>query len=263
MSTSSPETHVDPATEDDIVDVQSDAETETALVKVDPQWLAPREATSLSRWSRLGRFTHHIAADPEDSPAFAHLSAIASELRRKSGDATSCSIAVTSPGRGNGQGRTAIGLATIWARWKYPTLLVDVSSYRHSEISRMIDPEAPSLSDLIEAYENGHDLPAPQTMNAPLENLDVLSNLNHWSLAHLADTGRLAFLYATFRRRYRRVVWMLPPIGRTWSAAMMGRFVDHVVAATRRGVGDRRPVIRLADQLRDMGHNPLQLVWHT
>lgn len=236
--------------------------TNKAIVVVEARWLvAPdRSARAIRRVGRLGAWAKRAAVAPEDSVLYAHLARVASELRRQVGS-DSISVGITSTGPHDRQGITALGLATIWARWERSTILVEVGN-RHSETGRTIPHTHPSLADVVQAIRDNRGLPAPQPLSSALDRLDVLADLEGTSLGRLADAGMLDRLDHALRQRYERIVWSLPAVNPTWSPSMLASVIDRFIISARRGYADQRSIRTLAALLAEMNLPPLQLMWH-
>lgn len=251
-------------------------ESSTGLVHVQPRWVIRREPPSrpvvVSR--KVRRWVDDFSDLERDSDFLAAVEQIAASLSRHgddpASDQSSCSLALTSTGPDDRQALTAIALGSVWARWRCPTIIVELGGSR-GELGRLIRSTRPTLTDIVVALEMGHDLPAPQPISSTTDNLECVASLGRYSLARIADTGLLPRLHRALARRYRRIIWNLPPIDRTWSSSMFDSCADAFVVSLRRGRSTVAPLRRLAAQLRDdtiraaadSRHAPsLQVIWH-
>ncbi|MBL1216107.1 MAG: hypothetical protein D8M59_01280 [Planctomycetes bacterium] len=233
------------------------------ILPAEPGWMSRRPATepALTRQKRgkgtIRRLARRLAGGDDSSEAMTALARVAADLRRTT-DRASVSVAVTSTGPGNRIELTAIGLATLWARWEHNTLLLDAAGLTPvSAISRT------SLDELAEALARGSDLPAPPLLTSALERLEVIATTSAASLARLSETGQLAFLMEALRSRYERIVWALPPVGSAgWAVCLADGIIDQVILSACRGKANRARIADAATQLAASGKPPLQLFWH-
>lgn len=241
---------------------RSGGQAGTAAVKsVEPKW-------------RMRRMTSRVARAPFESRSLAAFSRIAADLKTEAvarqifltggglpPGAETVGVAITGTGRGNQQDFTAVAFGTLWARWGYPTLIIDLAG-GHGAVGASFNGTSPTLTQIVQGIERGSDLPAPQRMLQNLEQLDVVADSGAFSLARLADSGLLLHLAAAVSQRYRRVVWSLPAIDGTWSARMLSPVVERFIVSARRGCACGRSIDALAREAADSGARPIQLVWY-
>jgi len=248
---------------------QAELKTDTSSTRrlaptEDLKWLTRRSnshAAMVGSKFGLRAWARHLAVAPEESLTFSRLSRVAADLKKQTSRNT-VSIGVTSPGPGNHHSETAIGLATLWARWDHYTVLIDVGG-KSTKLGRSIRRTTPSIADLIDALHYGRALPAPQLLTSALDRLDTLVDLDGTSLARLGESGTLSLLASALRQRYHRIVWSLPPLHTsTWSVSLMSEVIDHFIVSARRAKADRRPIERLARDISEQQLPPVQLVWH-
>jgi len=186
---------------------------------------------------------------------------VALRLRPAAGQ-TCCAIGLTAPSRrGNRQAMTAVSLATLYARWGHATVLVELGG-RQSETGKWIRRTVPSIADIVTAIECQQALPVPQPLSTVLPNLDVVADVGRFSVGQLADSGRLAQLHKALSQRYQRILWSLPVMGPTWSAAAMAGFVDRFVLTVRRGRASARSIEQFAGLIEQCHCDALQGVWY-
>ena len=228
----------------------------------EPSWgvMVTNEPPRPARCGRYGGLAHRLAVAPEDSAPLNRVADFALRLRIEP-SRPSFAVGLTSMGRCQGQAATAIAWATLWARWGYATLLIDVAG-RQSELGRSLRHTVPHVGDVATAIECDRPLPIPQPMTAEMLNLDVLSGLGRTSLTRMADSGLLARLGDCLRERYQRVVWSLPPATSVGLPLMLRGVVDRLVLTIARGRARRDAVEALARRVVDAGHPPLGMVWH-
>ncbi len=238
------------------------------IVHVTNHWLAPTGGTTAAIASKiggggLGRFARRIALSSERSLGMARFGRFATRLAEFSHKDETLSIGITSTGRHNRQGLTAIGLATTWARWGHPTLLV-LADGAHNGRPRSLRHTKPDLADLTEAIARGRLLPVPQPLTTVLDRLEVVSDTElGCSLARFADGGWINHLSDAFANRYTRVIWSLPAVDDSWSCSMFDGVLDVFVMSLRHGKAKKKPINRFAEEVRKLGSvPPIQVIWH-
>lgn len=240
---------------------------------------APKAPRPVEPRLHVRRMTRRLGKAAVDSPVFSALARIASDLKAEvvavpphytlaegalAPGSEVVSAAVTCAGRASRQDFTALGLATLWARWGYPTLLIEIGAGR-CPLGCGLKPTAPSLAHLIECIEQGRSLPAPQRLSSAIELLDVLADGPRSAgagLARLADTGLLFHLNAAVRQRYRRIVWSLPSIDGSWSPRMLAGSVDRILVSARSGYSSGDLIENLAHEAAQAHMRPIQLFWY-
>lgn len=237
---------------------------------LEPKWLTQRENPVAhlyysAKYNNLRKMAHKLAAASDDCVALSHYSRLAAELKQNiNSSSQTISIGVTAPGNGNRQGMTALGLATIWAKWDHNTVLIEFGG-RGSELGRTIRKTTPGIMDIIEAIYQNQPLPAPQLLTAKLERLETISDNDRggYSLARLCESGMLTVFTNILRQRYSRIIWSLPSLdSATWSVAILAEVIDRFVVSACRGKADRRPIERIAGEMSKYNLPPVQLVWH-
>lgn len=209
----------------------------------------------------FGRVLRQVCSEGDSSASATRLAQIATAVKGAF-DGDTLSIGVTAaPGRGNRQSFTAVSLAGLWARWDYPTVLVEIGGST-CETGRRLRRTVPNIADVLTAIECSQHLPTPQPMSHSVANLDALAGLGRFSLARMADSGLLRELHEALSERYQRLIWSLPCVGPHWSLAMIAGVVDRLVLSVARGRTTRAVVERLASEAADVGLHPVQVVWH-
>lgn len=244
-----------------------------------PGAAAPKAPRPVEPRLRVRRMTRRLGKAAVDSPVFSALARIASDLKAEVAAAPSqyalaegalapgsevVAAAVTCAGRASRQDFTALSLATLWARWGYPTLLIEIGSGR-CPLGCGLKSTAPSLAHLLECIEQGRSLPAPQRLSSAIELLDVLADgpkSTGASVARLADTGLLNHLNTAVRQRYRRIVWSLPSIDGSWSPRMLAGCVDRILVSARCGCAPCDAIENLAHEAAQAHMRPIQLFWY-
>lgn len=211
---------------------------------------------------RVCRFAKQAAAtDENQSEVLARLGQIAGAIASTSAR-TTVGVGLTCTGHGNRQAKTAIGIATLWAKWGHRTLLVNADSSSR-EFTGALARTAPSLGDIARAIVDGDRLPIPPQLTESLDGLDVLAGLENWSLAQLGETGILQKIDSAIRTRYYRIVWVLPPLDRhEWSPSIISSAVDTLVLSAVRGKANLRMIESLAESIAGSDWPPLQITWH-
>lgn len=214
----------------------------------------------LNRSSRLGRFAHRIAAAPPDALALERFASLATGIPTKTGECTS--IGVTATAAGNRLSLSVITLATLWARWHYRVVIVDLSGGR-SELGKLFDESKPTIAGIVDALLEHRSLPTPSPLTTTLDSLDAVGGLGPYSMAQLLDSGLLIAFAGALRERYDRVIWILPYSSS--HGALLRRLdsvLDQIVVSACRGRASLDGLTRIADETAELRMPPVQCVWH-
>jgi len=211
---------------------------------------------------RLCRFAKQAAvADENQSEVLARLGQIAGTIASTSARRT-VGVGLTCTGPGNKQAKTAIGIATLWAKWGHRTLLINADPSSR-EFTGALARTTPSFGDIARAIVDGDRLSIPSQLTESLDGLEVLAGLENWSLAQLGETGILQKIDRAIRTRYNRVVWVLPPLNRhEWAPNIIRAAVDTIVLSAVRGKANLRLIESLAESMTGDDWPPLQITWH-
>jgi capsular exopolysaccharide synthesis family protein len=167
------------------------------------------------------------------------------------------SIAITSPGMGEGKTITSINLAAAYAQTPdTKTLLVDADMRRPAILSRLgLDPQAHAgLSELLA----GPGTPIDTVIGRWLDQ-------NLWILPagrlpddpyRLLESSALEALVADLEQRFDRIVFDLPPVIPVLDGRLVSRWVDAVllvVAAKRTQRREVEEAIRIVEPDRLLG----------
>jgi tyrosine-protein kinase Etk/Wzc len=161
-------------------------------------------------------------------------------------------LAVTSPGQGEGKTFTACNLAVAQAALGRRTLLID-ADLRAGGVARAfgLPRDTPGLVEGLRGYGNGS---RPQIRRLLLDDgagMGILpAGVPTLHSTELLESDDFRELVSQFREEYDLVILDTPPLGVLADAAAVGTAVDAVLVVVRGGVTEREGLARAVERLR-------------
>lgn len=165
------------------------------------------------------------------------------------GTARPVTVAVTSPGAGDGKSLVSTNLALAFAYANHRTLLIDADLRRGALHRVLTRRREPGLTDVL-VGEADLEAAVQQTAYGALDFL--ASGSRRADAPELMGSGRMAEVLATLRSRYAVIVVDTPPLGAGVDALVLATMAGSVILVLRLGRTDRQLTEAKLDVLRGL-----------
>jgi len=172
----------------------------------------------------------------------------------------------TAPSFTKHAGWTALGLATLWARWGHETLLVDLGSGA-DHVEGLLAGTMPDLAGIaamdLRSSGNGeeYDVTPYSRLRADLPGLSVIAP-GRTDVVALVSQGVLARFVSEVRSQFDRVVLSAPPLDTDFPVLAAAESTDAVVLTLVGGSSRSRDVEPFAREAWAGGFGRLTTIWY-
>ncbi len=200
--------------------------------------------------SRPTRAPMVVALDPVDPAAEAYRNLRMNLMFMNTQEAPIQTIAVSSPGPGEGKSTTALNFAIMLAQQGQRVLLVD-ADLRRPSLHRALDLlKEPGLTSLLVGEVEAREAVRPNV----LPNLDFLpSGPFPPNPSELLNSKAMQRFLGEMEQRYAYIVIDTPPVLAVTDAALLASHTDGILVVLRSGETEQRAAERTVDQLRRIG----------